>query len=142
MQIEKFGDLIFNARSYGSGGRMTQEEFGRLFNVRGVYIGKWENGTRYPAQKLLPEIAEFIGEDLEKLHDLIRYEKEQDLEIKRILEERLLLEYYGARKSALRKRVEPSTEMEPEVIYFRSKEYRPNSVIWKIISSTIEELED
>jgi len=110
MQIEKFGDLIFNARNYGSGGRMTQEEFGRLFNVRGVYIGKWENCTRYPAQKLLPEIAKFIGQDLEKLHDLIRYEKEQDPEIKRILEDR--------------------------------KEYRPNSTIWKIISSTLEELED
>ncbi len=142
MQIEKFGDLIFNTRNYGSEGRMTQEEFGQLFNVRGVYIGKWENGTRYPAQKLLPEIAKLIGQDLEKLHDLTRYEKEQDPEIKRILEERLLLRYYGARKSTLRKQVEPPTELEREVIYFRGKEHRPNSTIWKIISSTLEELED
>lgn len=134
--IEKFGEIIFRAR-----GRRTQEEFGQLFDVRGVYVGKWENSTRFPSKHLLPKIAQVTGEKLSKLTDLIRYETEKDREIKEILKDRLIKRYYTKTRRRGKKEDSMPPQLESETLYFRGRTYQPGDKEWAIVEKIISELE-
>ena len=134
--IEKFGEIIFRAR-----GRRTQEEFGQLFDVRGVYVGKWENSTRFPSKHLLPKIAQVTGEKLSKLKDLIRFETEKDGEIKEILKDRILERYYSKKRRRGKKDAPAPAQLDSETLYFRGRTYQPGDKEWAIVEKIISELE-
>jgi repressor LexA len=61
--------------------RLTQKEFGDLFNVTQTMVSKWERGENKPTRDTEKKIAEYFNvsikqvQGLEPIHDLIAQEK-------------------------------------------------------------------
>lgn len=53
-----FGEIIKQLRRDR---KMSQEEFGKIFNISGPAVSKWETGQTEPDHQLLKEVANYFG---------------------------------------------------------------------------------
>jgi hypothetical protein len=74
-KLEAFGRLLSKRRSIiGKSARQVSLELG--FGANSATVSTWENGTTFPEEERLPEIAKVYGTELEELRRVFEISKE------------------------------------------------------------------
>ncbi len=118
-RLESFGIIL---QKYLRRNGVSQRELAARLNISVTYLSQIIHGSRAPSKKLLPELANILGEEQEKLALLISWETEKNPLLKNYLQE-VFFEKYGAEAKKIPSQSPASAKAESRFMSVDGREY-------------------